>query len=80
MRLGLRRPSLKRRLSARSSLRRSFRHSLGFKAPRGLGWLTNPRRAVYNRIYSRTSVGCAVLLALGGVGICMLLACASIVA
>jgi len=36
------------------------RHSLGFKAPRGWGWLTNPKRAAYNRIYNRTTVGCAV--------------------
>jgi hypothetical protein len=38
------------------------RHSLGLKAPRGYGWLTNPRRAAYNRIYNRTSRGCLVSL------------------
>jgi hypothetical protein len=26
------------------------------KAPRGWGWITNPRRAAYNRVYSRTTV------------------------
>lgn len=34
-----------------------MRQSLGFKAPRGWGWLTNPRRAAYNRIYRRTTFG-----------------------
>jgi hypothetical protein len=30
---------------------------MGLKAPRGWGWLTNPKRAAYNRIYNRTTVG-----------------------
>lgn len=34
-----------------------MRHSLGLKAPRGWGWLTNPRKAMYNRIYNRTTFG-----------------------
>jgi hypothetical protein len=50
-----RKPSLKGRLSARLSPKRMLRHSLGLKAPRGLGWLTNPKRALQNRIYHRTS-------------------------
>ena len=43
------------------------RHSLGLKAPRGYGWLTNPKRAAYNRVYNRSTVGlgkgCAVAFA-----------------
>jgi hypothetical protein len=58
MKFGLRRPSLAKRLSARTSLRRVLRHRLGLNAPRGWGWLTNPRRAAYNRIYGRTTRGC----------------------
>jgi hypothetical protein len=56
MRFGFRRPSLRRRIAARTSWKRYVRHSLGFKAPRGWGWLTNPKKAAYNRIYSRTTV------------------------
>ncbi len=56
-----RKPSLKKRLAARTSLKRYARNNLGLKAPRGLGWLTNPRRAAYNRLYNRTSVGCMTL-------------------
>jgi hypothetical protein len=62
MRIGFRIPSLTKRLAARTSLKRIVRHSLGLKAPRGFGWLTNPRKAAYNRIYNRTSVGCSIVL------------------
>lgn len=55
MKFGPRRPSLKRRIAARTSVKRYVRHSLGVKAPRGYGWLTNPKKAAYNRIYSRTT-------------------------
>lgn len=61
MKFGIRTPSIRKRIAARTSLKRYVRHSLGFKAPRGWGWLTNPRRAAYNRLYNRTTVGCAVL-------------------
>jgi len=54
-------PSLNKRIAARTSVKRYVRHSLGFKAPRGWGWLTNPKRAAYNRVYNRTSIGCAVI-------------------
>lgn len=62
VRFGFRIPSLRKRISARTSLKRAIRHRLGLKAPRGLGWLTNPRRAAYNRIYNRTTRGCLVVL------------------
>jgi hypothetical protein len=62
MKFGFRIPSLTRRLAARTSLKRVLRHSLGLKAPRGWGWLTNPKRAAYNRVYNRTTTGCVVAL------------------
>jgi hypothetical protein len=63
MKFGLRKPSIKKRIAARTSLKRYVRHSLGLKAPRGWGWLTNPRKAAYNRIYNRTTVGCGFVSA-----------------
>lgn len=57
MRFGFRRPSLRKRIAARTSVKRYVRHSLGMKAPRGWGWLTNPKRAAYNRVYNRTTFG-----------------------
>ena len=53
MKFGLRKPSLKRMIAARISPARFVRHELGLKAPRGLGWVTNPKKALYNRIYRR---------------------------
>lgn len=63
MKFGFRIPSLKKRIAARTSWKRVVRHSLGVKAPRGWGWLTNPKRAAYNRVYNRTSFGCVILIA-----------------
>lgn len=63
MKIGPRILSIKKRIAARLSWRRLVRHTLGLKAPRGFGWLTNPRRALYNRIYNRVTVGCVVVLA-----------------
>jgi hypothetical protein len=62
VRFGFRVPSLKKRLSARTSVKRYVRNSLGLKAPRGWGWLTNPKKAAYNRGYNRTTRGCLVLV------------------
>jgi hypothetical protein len=53
-----RKPSIRKRIAARTSWKRYVRHNLGLKAPRGWGWLTNPKRALYNRVYYRSSVGC----------------------
>src|SRR5437016_8506801 len=62
MKFGLRVPSLRKRIAARTSWKRYLRHSLGLKAPRGWGWLTNPRKAAYNRIYRRTTFSIEDLL------------------
>ncbi len=68
MKFGFRIPSLSKRIAARTSVKRIIRHNLGFKAPRGMGWLTNPKKAAYNRVYNRTTRGCMVTL-IGLIGI-----------
>jgi hypothetical protein len=74
LKFGFRVPSLKKRIAARTSWKRVVRHSLGLKAPRGLGWLTNPKKAVYNRVYNRTTMGCGLLLGfVAGISGCLLL-------
>ena len=62
MKIGIRIPSISKRIAARTSLKRAVQNSLGLKAPRGWGWLTNPRRAAYNRVYNRTTTGCGTVL------------------
>lgn len=53
-------PSIPKRVAAfKSGLpggKRFWRHRIGLKAPRGFGWFTNPKRALYNRVYNRTSI------------------------
>lgn len=58
IKFGLRIPSIRKRIASRLSVKRYIRHNMGLKAPRGWGWITNPRRALYNRIYRRTTFGC----------------------
>jgi hypothetical protein len=65
---GRRKPSLKKRLAARASVRRAIRHRLGVKAPKGAGWVTDPKKAAHDRICNRTTKGigcggCSVLVA-----------------
>jgi hypothetical protein len=55
MKFGIRTPSLRKSIAARTSIKRVVRHNLGLKAPRGFGWFTNPKKALYNRIYNRTT-------------------------
>ena len=68
MKFGFRSPNLNKRIAARTSVKRVLRHNLGLKAPKGMGWITNPKRAAYNRVYNKTSRGCSVVW-LVGVGV-----------
>lgn len=62
MKIGVRKPSIRKSIAARTSIKRMVRHNLGLKAPRGYGWITNPKKALYNRVYNRTSVSFVQLL------------------
>jgi hypothetical protein len=62
MKFGFRNPSLTKVIAARLSAKRFVAHSLGLKAPRGWGWLTDPKRAAYNRVYSRATFSLLELL------------------
>ena len=62
MKFGFRIPSITKRIAARTSVKRIIRHNLGFKAPRGMGWITDPKKALYNKVYNKTSRGCLVIV------------------
>ena len=65
MKFGIRIPSLKKRLAARTSIKRMIRSKV--RMPRGLGFLTNPKKALYNRVYNRTSLkACFIATAVYG--------------
>ncbi|WP_182199708.1 hypothetical protein [Paraliobacillus salinarum] len=55
MKFGMRKPSLKKRISARTSLKRQVVHRAGVKMPKGYGWVRNPKKAAYNKVYNKTS-------------------------
>lgn len=61
MKFGIRIPSFRRRVAARTSLKRIVRHNVGLKMPHGWGWISNPKRALYNRVYNRTSLSVGML-------------------
>jgi len=55
VKFGMRKPSVKKRIAARTSLKRQIVHRAGLKMPRGYGWLRDPKKAAYNKVYSRTT-------------------------
>ncbi len=55
MKFGLRKPSLKGRIKSRTSVKRQVIHRAGIKMPKGYGWVRNPKKYVYNKVYNRTS-------------------------
>lgn len=52
---GMRKPSLNKRIAARTSIKRQLVHRGGLKMPRGYGWVRNPKKYVYNKVYNKTS-------------------------
>ncbi|GIP63383.1 hypothetical protein J32TS6_19380 [Virgibacillus pantothenticus] len=55
MKFGMRKPSLKKRVAARTSIKRQVVHRTGAKMPRGYGWVRDPKKAAYNKVYNKTT-------------------------
>ena len=60
MKIGLRKPSIKRSIKARTTgrLKREVKWAVlpGY-GKKGMGWVKNPKKAAYNKVYNKTSVG-----------------------
>lgn len=58
MKFGMRKPSLKRSLKARTTgkAKRAVKKALipGY-GKKGMGWIKNPKKAAYSKIYKKTS-------------------------
>lgn len=58
MKFGMRKPSIKKRIAARTTGRakRAVKRALipGY-GKKGSGWIKNPKKAAYNKIYNKTS-------------------------
>lgn len=58
MKFGMRKPSLKKSIKARTTgkLKRKVKSSINpFYGKKGMGLITNPRKAVYNKVYKKTT-------------------------
>ena len=58
MKFGMRTPSLKKSISARTTgqLKRSVKRAIipGY-GKKGMGWIKNPKKAMYNKVYHKTT-------------------------
>lgn len=58
MKLGMRKPSIKKMFKARTTgkAKRAIKKALipGY-GKKGMGWLKNPKKAAYNKIYKKTT-------------------------
>lgn len=58
MKFGMRTPSFKRSISARTTgqLKRSVKRAIipGY-GKKGMGWIKNPKKAMYNKVYHKTT-------------------------
>ncbi|NLL80840.1 MAG: hypothetical protein GX231_00880 [Tissierellia bacterium] len=60
MKIGLRKPSLKKSIKARTTgkLKRKVKSTVNpFYGKKGMGWVRNPKKAAYNKIYNKTTFG-----------------------
>lgn len=58
MKYGPRKPSLKKSISARTSgrLNRQIKSAINpFYGKKGMGWINNPKKAMYNKVYNKTT-------------------------
>jgi hypothetical protein len=55
MKFGIRMPSLKRKIKARTSIKRQVVHRAKIKMPKEKGWIRNPKKYAYNKVYNKTS-------------------------
>lgn len=65
MKFGMRKPSLKKSIKARTTgkIKRSVKKAVvpGY-GKKGTGWVKNPKKAAYNKVYNKTSFSIMDLL------------------
>ena len=65
MKIGVRKPSLKKSLKARTTgkLKRSAKKAVNpLHGKKGVGLLTNPKKSISNKVYKKTTVGVGDIL------------------
>lgn len=60
MKIGFRKPSVKKSIKARTTgkLKRQMKSSIDpTYGKKGAGWVKNPKKAAYNKVYQKTTFG-----------------------
>ena len=61
MKVGFRKPSIKKKISASTTgkVNRAVKKSVNpLYGKKGMGWINDPEKAAYNKIYKKTTTGC----------------------
>lgn len=72
MKFGVRKPSIKKRVRARTTgkAKRAVKRSISpVYGKKGTGVVRDPKKAAYGKVYNKTSVGCLVPLIAAGTAI-----------
>lgn len=59
MKIGVRKPNLKKRIKARTTakVKRAVKRSVNpLYGKKGMGYINDPKKAVYNKIYNKTTI------------------------
>ena len=65
MKIGMRKPSLTKSLKARTTSkwkRQAKKAIIPGYGKKGMGWIKNPKKAMYNKVYHKTTFGLSDLL------------------
>lgn len=58
IKVGMRKPSIKKSIKARTTgkWKRQMKRSINpFYGKKGMGWVRNPKKALYNKLYNKTT-------------------------
>lgn len=60
MKFGFRKPNIKKSIKARTTgrIKRTVKKTINpFYGKKGIGFIKNPKKAIYNKVYNKTSFG-----------------------
>ena len=60
MKYGIRKPSISKRVSARTTgkINRSIKKAVNpMYGKKGIGWINDPQKAMYNKVYNKATIG-----------------------
>ncbi|MBN1039039.1 hypothetical protein DVW12_10025 [Clostridium botulinum] len=70
MKVGLRKPSLKKSIKARTTgkLKREIKRSINpLYGKKGMGYINDPKKAIYNKTYNKTTVGVKDIISINSI-------------